>query len=537
MRAVMRATTEGAVLAILRRRRFPSEGLLAAAAGGVGLLGIASALTPSLPSRSDFVQGVLPPGVVHGARLLALVFGVALVVVSRSLARRRRRAWYLAVALVVLTVAAHLVEGVDAEEIGAAVILCSALVVYRRRFDVPGDPAALQPLLAAGGALAASGAFLGLYELHRVRPPEDVEDVVTAIAILLAFWALHLWLRPWTERVHQSLDERRLARKLVRAHGRDSLAFFALRRDKTYFFSPGRSAFLAYRVVAGTALVSGDPVGEAEEHEPLVRAFLHYAHARGWRPAIVSASADLLPLYRSLGLRAVKLGEEAIVQPREFSLEGRGIRKVRQSVNRIRRAGYRAVVRRAAELLPSERRQLEEVSREWLGRWPERGFSMAMDGLFAEPDLVFVIAQRPAGQIDGFLELAPCPAGDMYSLSAMRRRRPSPNGLMEFLIAEGLAWAAGEGASEVSLNFCVFADILRPRASPSRGRRVLRFALLRLDGVFQLDRLLAFNRKFSPEWRPRFVCFERLLDAPVVGLAFMRAETLLVPPGPWTSRR
>ena len=45
-------------------------------------------------------------------------------------------------------------------------------------------------------------------------------------------------------------------------HGADSLAYFALRRDKSYFFSPSGSSFLAYRVIGGTALVAGDPIGE-----------------------------------------------------------------------------------------------------------------------------------------------------------------------------------------------------------------------------------------------------------------------------------
>ncbi len=54
---------------------------------GVGIVSIVSALTPSLADRSDLVQGVLPPGVPGAARWLALAFGVALVWLSRSLAR------------------------------------------------------------------------------------------------------------------------------------------------------------------------------------------------------------------------------------------------------------------------------------------------------------------------------------------------------------------------------------------------------------------------------------------------------------------
>ena len=65
----------------------------------------------------------------------------------------------------------------------------------------------------------------------------------------------------------------------------------------------------------------------------------------------------------------------------------------------------------------------------------------------------------------------------------------------------------------------------------------MRRGILVADNVFQLERLYAFNRKFFPEWRRRYICVERLTDLPAVGLAYLHAESLLVPPRPWTRRR
>jgi lysylphosphatidylglycerol synthetase-like protein (DUF2156 family) len=76
----------------VRFRRFPGELVLAWAAAAVGLTGIVSALTPEFADRSDLVRGVLPPGVPGAARIAALAFGLALVWLSGSLGRRRRRA-------------------------------------------------------------------------------------------------------------------------------------------------------------------------------------------------------------------------------------------------------------------------------------------------------------------------------------------------------------------------------------------------------------------------------------------------------------
>jgi lysylphosphatidylglycerol synthetase-like protein (DUF2156 family) len=68
------------------------------------------------------------------------------------------------------------------------------------------------------------------------------------------------------------------------------------------------------------------------------------------------------------------------------------------------------------------------------------------------------------------------------------------------------------------------------------SRRVLRRALLSADNVFQLERLHSFSRKFHPDWRPRYLCVEKLGDLPLVGLAYLRVEQLLTPPSRWRKR-
>ena len=387
----------------------------------------------------------------------------------------------------------------------------------------------MRPLVLTGSALAARVAVLVLYELRDGLVPEDLIDVITATATLLAFRALYLWLRSWREQERPTTNERALARKLVEGHGSDTLSYFALRHDKSYFFSPTRRSFLAYAVLGGSAVVTGDPVGDQAEFATLFESFRNLARKRGWRVVILGASSALVSLYRSAGFYALEVGEEAVIRPAAFSLEGRAIRKVRQSVHRLHRAGYRAAVLGEIELEPGLRAELVRVSDEWRGRWPERGFTMTLDKLFGHPETRFVIARDEQGHIGGFLHLVPC-CGGGYSLSAMRRRRETPNGLMEFLIAEAIAWTQAEGVPELSLNFCVFSDLLRERDDRSPAERLARRGLRSLDGVFQLDRLLSFTGKFFPEWRPRFLCFERLSDFPPAGLACLRIESLLTPP-------
>ncbi|HEY3543949.1 MAG TPA: phosphatidylglycerol lysyltransferase domain-containing protein [Gaiellaceae bacterium] len=495
-----------------------AESLLAWGAAATGLIGIASALTPEMANRLDLVRGVLPPGVPAAARVLALSFGLALIWLSRSLARRRRRAWQLAVAVVFASAVAHLAKGLDFEEATMSALLLAALVAYRRRFDVPGDPRSVRPL--AGIAIVAAAALaipLGI-ELHGAEVSDRIADTVTAVGVLLGFAALYLWLRPLSHSVVQTVAERRRAHEIVDAYGRDSLSFFALRRDKSFFFSPTRRSFLAYRVVAGTAIVSGDPVGDDRELDALLAEFRRVARLQGWRFAVVGVAAEHVPRYERLGMRSIPLGDEAVLIPSEFSLDGRPIRKVRQSVSRLTKAGYTF---RVVPADGADHAQIDAISDAWRGANVERGFSMAMDDLYASGTLL-AIAEDADGLAGGFLHLAPSPARGGWSLSTMRRRPDTPNGLMEFLIVETALWAKEQGASELSLNFCALTGV--------RERRFLGRALLAADRFFQLERLHSFSRKFGPVWRPRYVCVEKLGDVPLVGLAYLHLEQLLVPP-------
>jgi lysyl-tRNA synthetase class 2 len=517
--------------------RLPSaQRLLAWAAALVGVVGLVSALTPEMANRVEIVQGVLPPGWPEAARVLTVACGIGLIWLSRSLARRRRRAWQLALAVVLASAVAHLAKGLDFEEATVSLFLLAALVRYRRRFDVPGDPASVRPLLGLGAALAGIAAVAGGAELRGIELSPRAGDALLGLGVALAFLGLYFWLRPFGHAVAQTVGERRGARDLVKAYGSDSLAFFALRRDKSYLFSPSRRAFLAYRVVVGTALVSGDPVGDEAEIDDLLAELRRLVRARGWRLAVVGASEENLDRYRALGLKPVPIGEEAVLRPQDFSLEGRAIRKVRQSVSRLRKAGYSFRVVAADEVPPELEAELEDLSDAWLCGQPERGFSMAIDDLHV-PGTVLALAENAEGGVGGFLHLAPSLAGGGWSLSTMRRRPDSPNGLTEFLVVEALAWARETDASELSLNFCAMTDFLAPDRVRTPVRRFVRRGILLADNVFQLERLYAFNRKFFPEWRRRYICVERFTDLPAVGLAYLHAESLLVPPGPWTRKR
>jgi lysyl-tRNA synthetase class 2 len=529
----------------------------------VALTALLNVLYTILPGRRyGVVPSLTPDALWPLARAARAVTAVALLLAARGLARRRRRAWIVAVVVSALATALHLLHGVDEGTLPTALVLV-LLLGRRQDFDRPGDGAtngvALRRALVTLAGIAAYGvAALWLNRMvadqafsWRFAGREILQDAVglhvhgsphlggsfdawfpLSLFLLAAagtVWTVAGWLAPWRHRVRQEVHERELARALVHAWGADTLAPFVLRADKSYFFDEDEVAFLAYRVVGGVAVVSGDPIGPADRLDALVGRFVAHARERDWRIAILGASERFLPLYRVHGLNALYHGDEAVVDAQSFSLEGRAIRKVRQSVHRLEQGGFTARVLRPSEVDDDLREQLQAVADSWRGDKPERGFAMALDALFSlgDGDALFVVGFGPEGRAAGFLHFAVAPAAGALSLSSMPRLHETPNGFNEWLICAAIAWARENGYRRLSLNFAPFAALLAPEADLNALQEVQRRALLTLKGHFQLDNLLAFNRKFFPEWERRFVVYERRRDLPRVGIAALAAEAYL----------
>ena len=530
-----------------------------AAAGAVGVV------DSVFPEHSATLVGQLAPGARPLASALAAPLGVALIYVSRGLSRGHRRAWQLALGLLTGSTVLHLAHS----DYGALAtgLLAAALLARRGDFRITGDPASrarvlsrlsLLTLVTLGygfaalwaNRLAADRPYTIRFALHetvaaaiggRLTGSEHLTGPfgswfgpsVFALALTSVGLVLVAWLAPWA--FHQDDDEerRRRAREIVHTWGADTLAPFVLRADKSYFFTGSGLAFVAYRVVGGVAIASGDPIGPPDERETAIAEFVGFVRSRGWRIAVLGASESCLALYRRHGLRALYHGDEAVLDVASFWLDGRAIRKVRQSTSRLHAAGYTVEIATAAEVGSELREQLAAIAAEWRGSAPERGFVMAIDSLFRldGDEAVFVIGRSPDGVVEGFLHYAVSAPGAALSLSTMPRRRTTPNGFNEWLICESVEWARAHGFERISLNFAPFAAVLAPGAELSGGRRVQRRALLALKGTFQLDNLLLFNRKFFPRWQRRFVVFESRLDLPRIGLAALAAESYLTLPG------
>lgn len=369
--------------------------------------------------------------------------------------------------------------------------------------------------------LASNSVFAG-------RPPRQVTFLLGlfgALALLNAAAALFR-----SQRLEAALhdDEEARIRALLRAYGdRDSLGYFATRRDKAVVFSSSGKAAVTYRVEAGVCLASGDPVGDPEAWPHAIEGWLKVARRHAWAPAVMGASEDGARAYARAGLGALQLGDEAILHMPGFDLDGRDMRVTRQAVHRVRRTGATCRIRRHAGLTDHEMEEIVDRADAWRDTETERGFSMALDRLGdpADGDCLLVEALSDDGRLLALLSLVPW-GRDGVSLDLMRRDRTAPNGVMEFMVAELCTAAPKLGVRRISLNFAVFRSVFEEGARIGAGPvlRLWRRLLLFFSRWWQLEALYRSNAKYHPEWYPRFICYGETASLARIGLASGIAE-------------
>jgi phosphatidylglycerol lysyltransferase len=494
-----------------------------------GAILLFSGATPTAHWRLALMRDFIPLPVMELSHFLGSVAGAALLLLAHGLQRRLDGAYLMTVSLLSAGIVLSLLKGLDWEEATALAIMLAALLPCRKHFyrkaSLTGDWLTPAWIVAIVLVLAVS-VWLGFFSYKHVEysselwwhfaftgdAPRFLRATVGALGVALLFAIAHL-LRPAPpEPAPATAADLERVRPIVAGSHRTS-AHLALLGDKSFLFSASGSTFIMYGVQGRSWVALGDPVGSPEEMPELVWRFGELCDRHDDWPVFYQVGKENLNLYLDLGLTVLRLGEEARVPLRDFSLEGHDRKWLRHVNRRLENEGC------SFELLPPEAtaehmEELRQVSDAWLAgkKTREKGFSL---GFFARGyiERFPVAVVRSGGRIVAFANVWLGGEREELSVDLMRYLKEAPNGVMEYVFIRLMLWGREQGFRWFNLGMAPLSG-LQDHALAPLWMRVGAIIYRHGENFYNFQGIRQYKDKFNPRWEPRYLASPGTLALP-----------------------
>jgi len=443
-----------------------------------------------------------------------------LLILSQAVRRRIDAAYYATIVMLLLGILASLGKGLDYEEATILGVMLFAFIPAKKYFY---RKSALMRLdfslqwLALPGAVVLGSLWLGFFSYRHVEYSHELwwqfalhgdasRFLRSLVAILVVVGGLminRLLTRTAVTLVLPDQDELDRA-EIIAKRSAETAAFLALTGDKYLLWSQSGNSFLMFDVNHQYWVALGDPAGMEEEQEELVWRLRTLADQHNKKVTFYQVSAHRIPLYLDLGLKLVKLGEEARVALSSFSLEGKKRSSLRQAFNRLQRDGltFEIVPPSGVTAIMPELRNISEL---WLKdkHVREKRFSL---GFFNEDYLrrCSVALVKKDLCIIAFANLWELGNKEELSIDLMRYRPDAPNGVMEYLIVSLLLWGQEQQFRWFNLGMAPLSGLERHPLAPLWNK--IGNTIFRLGHEFyNFEGLYQYKKKFDPDWQPRYL--------------------------------
>ncbi len=522
------------------------------------LVGIADMLSAIVPKLNwDILLGAWPVTVhrVH-AQTLTVVVGFFLIMLSYGLARGKKHAWRITLFLLLLSVWLHVLRSgsilATIIALGLAALLASLSSFFQARSDPPSVWRGYT-ILALGLGIVVFDAIVGFLALYdNLEPLIDRFGIDGAILRILTQTHLRYWLhdtpaiffgralpwlcisavvygmvqlfRPVAAVFLPNMEKRMQAYKHVQLYGTNSISYFALDTDKSYFFSESGKSIISYVLEGSTAVVAGDPIGPENEMDLILKQFIAFCTEQDWTIVLWQVRDKFMPLYRAAGLHLFKIGEDAVIDVQNFTLKGGAMANVRSSAKRAEKDGLQVVFYQGQVTDVTQRTQMERISATWLASkgGSEMGFSMGHFDPQGDKEQLTALAVDNENKVHAFVTFVPIYGRHGWGLDLMRRAPQPAPGTMELLLARSLEHMKSCGFEMASLGLAPLSNA-NAEEETFLGNSI-DFLTGRFGNPEKNQSLFNFKKKFQPTWESRYLVYSSTLSLPRIGWALYHAH-------------
>lgn len=521
-----------------------------------GLVGVADMLSAIVPKLNwDILLGVWPFVAYHDAQKLTVVVGFFLVMLSYGLIRGKYQAWNITLVLLILSFFLHILRGGSVLAALTALALTIVLALLFRYFQARSDPPSVKRgyiVLVLGMGIVVFYTLtgfvvhfekftslvdkIGIYEVilrlltvtHFQWPHATqaffFERALPMLCVSAVLYGMISILRPVTKMILPNEEERQVVASNTHIYGKNSISYFALSEEKSYFFSASGKVVIAYVLEGTVAVVAGDPIGPESELGAALQEFKAFCAQQDWTIVFWQVRNDLVDLYHKFGMHLLKIGEDAVINAQSFTLKGGAMANVRSSAKRAEKEGLKVVFYHGQIHDVEQLVQMERISQRWVAQkgGAEMGFSMGQFNSAGDPEQITALAIDNQNVVHAFVTFIPIYGRKGWGLDLMRRAERCAPGTMELLLSRSIEFLKSSGAEMVSLGLAPMSNANNEDASFLDNS--IDLLTQRFGNLKDSQSLFNFKKKFQPTWESRYLVFSHTLTLPKVGWALYKAH-------------
>ena len=512
----------------------------------LGVINILSAITPPIASRICLLKEYLPTHIIHASNLLVLMMGLLLLVTATFLVRGLRNAWIIAMVVSLVSFITHLTKALDWEESTIAFLVILILLITYKQYRLKSNAKLMQVgVITAASVFAGVVIFetVGFYFLDMRHCDIDfnwkqsigfsiksffllandelvpvtkfgTEYIATVNVLSAATWIFFFYtiIRPYINDTNTNTNTNNLqeAQSLLTRFGSTAVDYFKINEDKLLFFDEDKDGFIAYRIANGFAIVLDEPVCAEENKTIMLKAFDKQCKRMGLKAAFYRVDEDSIYYFEQLKKKKLLIGQEAVLDINQFTMEGKDKKALRNSLNSLAKKGY-TIETQLAPLTNELVKELRLVSDEWLEAFDkkETTFSQGMfiEEIIQEQDVILI--RDAEKKVVSFLNMIPDYTPEGFTYDMIRKTAEAPGGCMDALIITAVQYGKDKSMQWLNLGLVPTSGIAEP---DNTAERVVKFAYEKVKHFQNYNGLRDFKEKYATEWLNKYLVYDNDFD-------------------------
>ena len=468
-----------------------------------------------------FIYSILPGDVITLSHLSSNIIATFLLILAYGIYRRLDSAYYLSVIAFIFAIFFSFFKGFNYLEAAFFSFILILLIPSKDRFyrksSILKDKLSVSWVLFTLFVILLS-IFFGFYSFKTVEYQKEVwwhialnrhytlflRNSFISLSIFCLFLVFNFFNTVLSVEKVPSSKVINEIKKIIKTSD-NSYSSLALLPDKSIIFDKSKSSYIMYGNTSGNLISMGDPIGDKKHFREIIQDFYRIGRQSGKNIAFYEISKDHLSEYLELGLKIIKIGEEAIVDLKQYDISIPLYKKIRYTFNKFEKLNFTFTVVDSIDGLES---QLKKVSDNWLKnkKAKEKGFSLGNFNLDYLKNFKIALLYNENNELIAFSNLLTTDNKNEIAIDLMRYVDSAPSGTMEYLFIKIINWSKENEYNYFSLGMAPLAGIYGGDLAPLWNRLSV-FLFNHGGNFYNFEGLKQFKDKFAPQWESKYLAY------------------------------